>query len=153
MRGIVNGTVLVALAEGFVIGIGYFVAGLAQAFVFAFLTAAFAMLPFGAWVAFSGAALLLIAEGHSSAGAAVFGWGALIMILGDHFVWPSVVGDAARLPFVLALVGIFGGLQTFGLVGLFIGPVIMAAMLTIWREWLGVRHTSSVREISGTSAA
>ncbi len=40
------------------------------------------------------------------------------------------------MPFLLALVGIFGGLQTFGLIGLFIGPVIMAALVTIWREWL-----------------
>ena len=36
----------------------------------------------------------------------------------------------------IALVGIFGGLQTFGLIGLFIGPVIMAALVTIWREWM-----------------
>jgi predicted PurR-regulated permease PerM len=36
----------------------------------------------------------------------------------------------------VALIGIFGGLQVFGLIGLFIGPVIMAALLTIWREWL-----------------
>jgi predicted PurR-regulated permease PerM len=43
------------------------------------------------------------------------------------------------LPFLVALIGIFGGLQVFGLIGLFVGPVIMAALLTVWREWLG-RH-------------
>jgi predicted PurR-regulated permease PerM len=36
----------------------------------------------------------------------------------------------------VALIGIFGGLQVFGLIGLFVGPVIMAALLTVWREWL-----------------
>jgi predicted PurR-regulated permease PerM len=36
----------------------------------------------------------------------------------------------------LALVGVFGGLQVFGLIGLFLGPVIMASLLTIWREWV-----------------
>jgi predicted PurR-regulated permease PerM len=51
-------------------------------------------------------------------------------------VWPTLVGNAARLPFLVALIGIFGGLQVFGLIGLFVGPVIMAALLTIWREWL-----------------
>jgi len=34
------------------------------------------------------------------------------------------------------LIGIFGGLQVFGLLGLFVGPVVMAAFLTVWREWL-----------------
>ena len=43
---------------------------------------------------------------------------------------------SSRLPFLLALVGIFGGLQAFGLLGLFVGPVIMAALLVVWREWL-----------------
>lgn len=139
MRGIVSGTVLVAVIEGILIGAGYVVAGVPKPFVLALLTAAFAMLPFGAWIAFSGAALLLVAQGSSSAAAAVFGWGAFVMIIGDHFLWPTVVGNAARLPFVLALIGIFGGLQAFGLVGLFVGPVVMAAVLTIWREWLGTR--------------
>jgi predicted PurR-regulated permease PerM len=143
MRGIVNGTVLVALVEGVVIGASYVAAGVPKPFVFAFLTATFAMLPFGAWVIFSGAALLLVAGGASTAGAVVFIWGTLIMILGDHFLWPTIVGGAARLPFLLALIGIFGGLQAFGLVGLFAGPLIMAAVLTIWREWLGTRGTQS----------
>jgi hypothetical protein len=39
----------------------------------------------------------------------VFAWGAVVMLIGDHFVGPALVGGAARLPFLLALVGIFGG--------------------------------------------
>jgi predicted PurR-regulated permease PerM len=53
------------------------------------------------------------------------------MLTGDHFVWPMLVGNAARLPFLLALVGVFGALQIFGLIGLFYGPVIMASLKTI----------------------
>jgi predicted PurR-regulated permease PerM len=86
-------------------------------------------------VAFTAAALLLFFQGGSAlASALVFGVGAAVMLVGDYFVWPTLVGGAARLPFLLALIGIFGGLQTFGLLGLFIGPVIMAAVVTIWRE-------------------
>ena len=58
------------------------------------------------------------------------------MLSGDQFVWPRLLGSTARLPFLFAFVGIFGGLASFGLVGLFLGPVIMAAVLTIWREWV-----------------
>ncbi len=137
VRGTVNGTVVVAIAEGALIGVGYVLAGVPNALLFALLTMAFAMLPLGAWVAFSVAALVLLAQGGSAlAAAGVFAWGAVVMLIGDHFVWPALVGGAARMPFLLALVGIFGGLQTFGLIGLVIGPVIMAALVTIWREWL-----------------
>ena len=137
VRGVVNGTVVVAVGEGVIIGIGYLVAGVPHAVLFAILTAAFAMLPLGAWFAFTAAALVMLLEGGSGIAAAlVFGWGALVMVIGDNFVQPRLIGGAARLPFLWALIGIVGGLETFGLVGLFLGPVIMAALLTIWREWV-----------------
>ena len=95
------------------------------------------MLPFGAWLAFTVAAVVLISGGGSGIGAVgVFCWGAIVMLAGDHFVWPTLVGGAVRLPFLYAFVGIFGGLAAFGLIGLFLGPVIMAALLIVWREWI-----------------
>jgi predicted PurR-regulated permease PerM len=139
-RGTVNGTVVVAVGEGLLIGAGYVLAGVPNPALFTVLTIAFAMVPFGAWVAFSAAALAVVAGGGSgAAAAAVFAWGAVVMLSGDHFVWPLLVGSAARLPFLFAFVGIFGGLATFGLIGLFLGPVVMAAVLTIWREWVIMR--------------
>jgi predicted PurR-regulated permease PerM len=141
VRGVVNGTVIVAIGEGFLIGIGYVLAEVPHAILFALLTTAFAMIPLGAWFAFTGAALVLVLNGGGTAAAAgVFGWGALVMLIGDYFVQPALIGGAARLPFVWALVGILGGLETIGLVGLFLGPVLMAALLTIWREWTGSRE-------------
>jgi predicted PurR-regulated permease PerM len=137
VRGTVNGTVVVAVAEGLLIGAAYLLAGVPNPALFIVLTIAFAMVPFGAWAAFTAAAISLVASGGSeAAAAAVFVWGAVVMLSGDHFVWPFLVGGAARLPFLFAFVGIFGGLASFGLVGLFLGPVIMAAVLTIWREWV-----------------
>jgi predicted PurR-regulated permease PerM len=137
VRGTVNGTIVVAVMEGLLIGIAYLLAGVPNPILFTILTIAFAMLPFGAWAAFTlAAAALFIGNGSAGAAFAVFGWGAAVMLVGDHFVWPTLVGGATRLPFLFALVGIFGGLTTFGLLGLFLGPVIMAALLTVWREWL-----------------
>jgi predicted PurR-regulated permease PerM len=136
-RGTVNGTVLVALGEGLLIGVGYLIAGVPNAIMFTIFTTAFAMLPFGAWVAFTTAAVVLVSGGGSGlAATGVFCWGAIVMLAGDHFVWPTLIGSSARLPFLFAFVGIFGGLAAFGLVGLFLGPVIMAALLTVWREWI-----------------
>jgi predicted PurR-regulated permease PerM len=136
-RGTVNGTVLVAVGEGLLIGVGYLMAGVPNAVLFTIFTTAFAMIPFGAWAAFTAAALVLLSgDGSGLAAAGVFCWGVIVMLAGDHFVWPTLVGGAARLPFLLAFVGIFGGLAAFGLIGLFLGPVIMAALLTVWREWV-----------------
>ena len=136
VRGTVNGTVLVALGEGALIGIGYYLAGVPQPVLFSILTAAVAMLPFGAWAAFTAAAIILLGQGSAVAAATLFGWGAAVMLAGDNIVQPALIGSAARLPFLAVLIGIFGGLEAFGLVGLFVGPVIMAALLTVWREWM-----------------
>jgi predicted PurR-regulated permease PerM len=98
---------------------------------------AFAMLPFGACAMFTAASILFVMQGGSFiVASAVFGFGALVMIVGDTLFWPAVVGNPARLPFLVALIGIFGGLQAFGLIGLFLGPVIMVTIFTVWREWI-----------------
>ena len=136
-RGSVNGTVLVAVGEGLLIGVGYLIAGVPNAILFTIFTTAFAMVPFGAWAVFTAAALVLVSgDGSGLAAAGVFCWGVIVMLAGDHFVWPTLVGGSARLPFLLAFLGIFGGLAAFGLIGLFLGPVIRAALLTVWREWV-----------------
>jgi predicted PurR-regulated permease PerM len=140
VRGTVNGTIVVAVGEGILIGLGFIVAGVPNAALFAILTTAFAMLPMGAWLAFGTAAVVLVVTGGSVAAAAgVFGWGAAIMLVGDNIVQPALIGNAVRLPFLWTLLGILGGLETFGLIGLFVGPVMIAALLTVWR-----RQSSSV---------
>lgn len=137
VRRTVVGTVLVSVIEGAVIGIGYLVAGVPQPLLFVVATIVLALIPFGAWVVFGLAGLILMAQGHVLAGGLLMGFGAAVMTVGDNVIQPTVVGGAVELPFLLAFVGAFGGLAAMGLVGLFIGPVIMVALLLIWREWTG----------------
>lgn len=136
VRVTVVGTVFVALAEGALIGVGYAIAGVPRPVLFALMTAAFAMLPFGAWFVFSIASLVLLLAGAPIAAALVFVYGAAVMLIGDNIVQPALIGSRAELPFLLALIGIFGGIASMGLVGLFIGPVVMTALLIAVREWL-----------------
>ena len=135
VRGTAVGTLVVAAGEGAIIGVGYVVAGVPHAVLFAVMTAAAAMLPLGAWLAFTVASLILLAQGSTVAAMALFGFGVAVMMVGDNFVQPALIGGAVRLPFPWALVGILGGLETFGLLGLVLGPVVMAAILVLWREW------------------
>jgi predicted PurR-regulated permease PerM len=138
LRGTVAGTVLVALGEGALIGTGYVVTGVPQPILLGALTFVFAMLPLGAWVVFTVASLILVASGSVLAGFGLFGFGAVVMFVGDNFVQPALIGDAIRLPFLMTLIGIFGGVEVFGVVGLFLGPVVMAAVVMVWREWVDV---------------
>jgi predicted PurR-regulated permease PerM len=63
-------------------------------------------------------------------------WGVIVVGWTDHFVRPLLISRGAQIPFIIVLFGVLGGLAAFGLVGLFIGPVILAVLLAVWREWL-----------------
>jgi predicted PurR-regulated permease PerM len=140
IRATVNGTVIVAVGEGAVIGIAYLLVGLPRPLFFTVLTIALAMAPFGVWAAVTGASLALYLQGGGPILAAgLFGFGATITLVADNFLQPVLIAGATRLPFLLILIGIFGGVQAFGLLGLFLGPVIMATVLEVWREWVGIQ--------------
>jgi predicted PurR-regulated permease PerM len=141
--GTVNGLVLVGLGEGVLLGIAYVVAGLPHPVSMAALTGVLAVIPFGAPLVFAAASLYLAALGNTVAGAAVFGFGLVVVFVADHFVRPVMIGGAARLPFLWVLLGILGGLETFGIVGLFVGPAVMAAVISLWRDWT---DTPAVRD-------
>lgn len=134
VRGTVNGLVLVGLAEGVLLGIAYMAAGLSHAALFGLLTAVLATVPFGAPIVFIACALYLLVQSQTTAAIALFVFGVLVTFVADHFVRPLLIGSSTRLPFLWVLLGIFAGLETFGLVGLFLGPAVISILIAIWRE-------------------
>jgi predicted PurR-regulated permease PerM len=137
VHGTVDGLVLVGLGEGFILGIGYLVAGVPHPTLFGLFTAIAAMVPFGAPLVFGIAALILLVQGLVAWAIVILVLGFLVTFVADHFVRPTLIGSATRLPFLWVLLGILGGVETWGLVGLFLGPAIMAALMLLWREWTG----------------
>ena len=93
------------------------------------------VLSFGAPLVFGLGALVLFSESQTGAAVALLVFGSVVVFVADHFLRPILIGGAARLPFLWVLLGIFGGLELFGLLGLFLGPTIMAVLLALWREW------------------
>ncbi len=136
IHGTVNGLVLVGLGEGVLLGIVYAIAGVPHPTVFGALTAVAAMVPFAAPVVFGVAALLLAANGAVAWGVGVFALGMATTFTADHFVRPVLIGGATKLPFIWVLLGILGGVEAWGLIGLFVGPAIMAALILLWRDWV-----------------
>ena len=134
IRATVNGVVLVGLAEGLIIGISYWVAGAPHAAMLGLLTGAMAMIPFAAPVIFVAVALVLMVQGKMFAALAVFSFGMLVLSIGDHVVRPKMIGSSVRLPFLWVLFGILGGVEVFGLIGLFIGPALMALVIMMWDD-------------------
>jgi predicted PurR-regulated permease PerM len=135
VRSTADGLVLVGLGEGAVLGIAYTIFGAPHPALLAAFTGLLAMIPFGAPIIFTAASLYLLIDGNVGAaiGLSVYGW--VVIGIADHAIRPILIGGAAKLPFLWVLLGIFGGLETFGLVGLFLGPAIMAALVSLWREW------------------
>lgn len=133
IRATVNGLVLVGLGEGVLIGIGYALGGLPSAALWGLLTGVLAIIPFGAPVVFLTAAGVLAAAGNTIAAIAIVLWGTVVLLTADHVIRPAIIGNATRLPFIAVLFGILGGIETLGLVGLFIGPVAMVMLVTLWR--------------------
>ena len=149
VHGTVDGLVLVGLGEGLLLGIAYAATGVSHPTLFGALTAVAAMIPFGAPVLFGAAALMLFAQGAMAGAIVVVSLGVLVTFVADHFVRPVLIGGATRLPFVWVLFGILGGVETWGLLGLVLGPAIMAALILLWREWtLGAIMTAGPHDES-----
>lgn len=137
IRATVNGTAVAALGKGLLVGIAYVICGVPHPLLFAGLTVASAMVPLGAWIVLIVAALAVpAASGSWIASVVLLAIGAAVLVIGDNVVLPALIGEAAELPFLLVLISILGGLQSFGLIGLFLGPVVMATVLAVWREWI-----------------
>jgi predicted PurR-regulated permease PerM len=140
VRATVNGLVLVGLAEGVLLGIGYQFAGVPSAVLWAAATGVLAIIPFGAPLAFGAVAALLLYQGNAAGAAAIAALGAVVLFVADHFVRPTIIGNATKLPFLAVLLGILGGVETLGLIGLFVGPVAMTLFVTLWHEEKRFRH-------------
>jgi len=136
VRATVNGMVLIGLGKGLLMGVGYAFAGLSHPAILGALTGIFAMIPFAAKLIFGACSLVLVAAGHSAAAAGLFTYGMVLTLIADNYVRPALIGGAVKLPFIWTLLGIFGGMETFGLLGLFLGPTLMAVLMSIWRDWI-----------------
>ncbi|NYT85947.1 AI-2E family transporter [Pollutimonas harenae] len=132
----VTGMGLIALGEGVVLGLAYWVAGVPSPVLLGVITGFMALVPGGAPLSFTVVSLYLVGSGDPMAGLGLFLWGTVELFIVDKTLRPRLVGGPVKLPFLPTFFGLVGGVQTMGLVGLFVGPVLMALLVAIWREWI-----------------
>jgi predicted PurR-regulated permease PerM len=144
VKAVVYGLVLAALAQGTLAGIGYAVAGLSAPLFLGAVTTLVALIPFVVPFMWIGASLWLLLSGDTVAAVGLFIWGATAVSWIDNVVRPLVISGATRIPFLLVMFGVLGGIAAFGLVGLFIGPVILAVLIAVWREWVAEKKEGAL---------
>lgn len=134
VRGTVDGLLLVGLAEAILLGVAYAVCGLPHPSLLGVLTGLLSAVPFASPVVFIAAALWLLSQSAVPTAIGLLAFGGLVVFVADHFVRPALIGGSTRLPFIWVLLGILGGVESFGLLGLFLGPTLLAVLITLWRE-------------------
>lgn len=139
-RAVVYGIGLTAIAQAILAGLSYFVAGVPNPLLLTVVTFLLALIPFGAPLTYGSVALWLFSQGQMVESIGVLVWGLGVVSTSDNVIRPLVISGATQIPFLLIMFGVLGGIASFGLVGVFIGPVILAILLAIWREWLHETH-------------
>jgi predicted PurR-regulated permease PerM len=137
VRGTIDGLILVGMGEGLVMAVVYFFLGVPHPLLLGAATAIAATIPFGAVFMFLVAAALLLAKSAVSGAIIVVVVGLVVVGIADHFIRPAMIGGATRLPFLWVLIGILGGAETLGVLGLFVGPATMAVLIMLWRDYVG----------------
>lgn len=135
-KAVVYGIVLTALAQGALAGLGYWVAGVPAPVLLSALTALVALVPFGTPFVWGAVTLWLFFSGQTLAGFGMLAWGTFVVSGVDNLIRPLVISSATQIPFLLVMFGVLGGLAAFGVVGLFLGPMILAVVMAVWQEWL-----------------
>lgn len=136
IRAVVFGLLVTAIAQALMAGLGYRVFGLEAPATLGALTGLLSAAPvLGTAFVWVPLAVGLIVAGHTWKGVLLLGWGALLVHPIDNLLRPLLISGATRVPFLLVMFGALGGLVAFGLVGLFVGPVLLAVASAIWREW------------------
>lgn len=146
LRGTVNGTIVVGIGVGILMGLCYMLVAFPAPTLAGFITAIAAMIPFVVPIVFALVALILFSAGSAISAIIVLVWGTIVMFVADHFVKPVLIGGAIQLPFLAVLFGILGGIETLGVLGLFVGPIIMVLFVTLLHESQGVSYKKTEKQ-------
>ncbi len=131
-RAVVFGTGLTALLQGMLVSIAFVIVGLPSPLVFGVLAALLALLPFvGTALIWLPAAGLLMTQDRWLAGFFMLAWGALLVSMIDNLLKPLLISGRAEVATLTVFIGVLGGVNAFGAIGLFMGPVVLALAVAL----------------------
>jgi predicted PurR-regulated permease PerM len=132
-RATLKGTFVVGIVQGALGGLGFWVAGVGGAALWAAMMALLSVIPgLGTAVVWIPACIYLMISGHVGAALGLAAYCALIVGTVDNFLRPWLVGKDTEMPDLLILLATLGGIVLFGVMGFVIGPIVAALFVTIW---------------------
>jgi predicted PurR-regulated permease PerM len=146
IRGVALGIVVTALVQSSLAGLGLFIAGVPAAGLLTAVALMLCIAQIGPVLVMIPAAIWLFYNGHTLAGSLFTIWAILVCGL-DNILRPVMIRKGADLPMLLIITGVIGGLIGFGIIGLFIGPVILAVTFTLLRAWVSREQNSAPAEM------
>ena len=152
MRGVIYGILGTAIAQALVAGLGFWIAGVPGAVLLSVLTFFFAVIPFGPPMIWLPASLWLFAQHKPGLGIFLLLWGFLGISMVDNFLRPYLISQGSKMPFVLIFCGVIGGALAFGLVGVFMGPTLLAVAFRLIEEWSATPLAAESGRILGDSS-
>lgn len=135
ITGVTYGLLGTALAQSFTAVIGFSIAGIQGALLLGVLTFMLSLLPIGPPLIWGSAAIWLFYQGSTGWGVFMLLWGFFLISGVDNVLKPLLISRSSNMPFILVLFGVMGGALTFGFVGIFIGPTLLAVAFRLMREW------------------
>ncbi|HWT53861.1 MAG TPA: AI-2E family transporter [Rhodocyclaceae bacterium] len=135
VTGVIYGILGTALAQGVLAAIGFGIAGVPAAMLLGLATAFLSPVPVGPPLIWGGAAFWLFQQGQSGWAIFVVLWGLLVVSTVDNVIKPLIISRGSSLPFAIVLLGVLGGAVAFGVIGLFIGPTLLAVGYRLTMEW------------------
>lgn len=151
MRGVVYGLLGTAVAQGVLMAIGLWIAGIGAAPLLGLATFFLSPVPVGPPLIWIPAGLWLMYQGSIGWGIFMLVWGALVVSTVDNVLKPMIISRGSNLPFILVLLGVLGGVVAFGFIGVFLGPVLLALGLALLNEWAVLASEESVIVLDGAS--
>jgi predicted PurR-regulated permease PerM len=143
VKAVLVSIVLCAIVQGVLAGIGYAIFGVRAPVFAAAVTMVAALIPFAVPLVWGGIVVWMFATGDNLHAAGLLVWCLVLVSWVDNVIRPLVISNAVRINFLLVTFGVLGGLAAFGLVGLFVGPAILAILIAVWREWASSRQEAS----------
>jgi predicted PurR-regulated permease PerM len=138
VTAVVRSMFVTAVVQGILAGTGFAVVGLPVPILLGLLTAINSFIPFlGATSVWLPASVWLIIQGELVKGIGLGLYGLVIISMVDNFIKPLIIGESTKIPVFLLFFTILGGLKVYGVLGIFLGPIILSlgiAFLTIYRE-------------------
>ncbi len=136
IRGVALGVVVTALLQSMLGGIGLALAGVPMAAVLTTLMFVLCIAQLGPGLVLVPAVIWVYWSGDQAWGTFLLVWTLLVVSM-DNVVRPYLIKKGADLPLLLIFAGVIGGMLSFGLVGIFVGPVVLAVAYTLLDAWVG----------------